>query len=127
MHADPERLRQVLINLTENAIDALRGRPAPRKLMLTVRADEETARLIVRDSGPGVKPEQLARLFDPFVSHKTQGTGLGLAIARRIVEAHEGRIAASLAAGGGMVFTIDLPTSVDRVASPEAEGLRQAV
>ncbi len=147
VRADPERLRQVLINLAENAVDAMRAvvstpgpqslrspqdlvsrQPSPQTLTISVSAGEETTRLMVRDSGPGVEPEKLARLFDPFVSHKTQGTGLGLAIARRIVEAHGGRIEAALAAGGGMVFTVDLPATPDhesRLSLPET--LRQAV
>ncbi len=123
VQADPERLRQVLINLVENAADALRDAPPPRRLTVSVAgaaagtpaagtpaAGSDTgATLAVRDSGPGVAGDVLPRIFDPFFSQKAQGTGLGLAIARRIVEAHGGRIEAEADPGGGMVFRVELP------------------
>ncbi|MEM7587802.1 MAG: ATP-binding protein [Acidobacteriota bacterium] len=127
VRADAERLRQVVINLAENAVDALRGRPEPRRLTIALSADAAQARLVVHDTGPGVEPDQLTRLFDPFVSHKTQGTGLGLAIARRIIEAHSGKIEASLAVGGGMAFTLELPIASHEAPDLSAEALRQAV
>ena len=64
-------------------------------------APAEQARVSVLDNGPGLGPEQARRLFEPFFTTKTKGTGLGMAIARRIVEAHDGRIAAAEPAGAG--------------------------
>lgn len=100
IRADGERLRQALVNLLTNAGDALaRGTESPR-LWITARSLDEGAQLTVRDNGPGIADAVRARLFEPFVSTKARGTGLGLAIARRIVEAHGGRIGATTDAEG---------------------------
>lgn len=109
VRADPERLRQVLINLVMNAVDALGQTPPPRRVEVSVAAANGDAMLAVADSGSGVSDEMLPRLFEPFVSQKTQGTGLGLAIAKRIVEAHDGRIEAEPGPRRGMVFRVWLP------------------
>ena len=66
-------------------------------------------RIAVRDNGPGIEPEQRPKIFDPFFTTKAKGTGLGMAIAKRIVEAHGGRIAVGDADGPGAVFLITLP------------------
>ena len=100
--ADGEKLRQVIVNLVENALDALRDAPRPRRIVVTVRGDDGIARLRVGDSGPGVPVEVLPRLFDPFFSLKPSGTGLGLAIAKRTVDAHGGRIIVASTPGGGL-------------------------
>ncbi len=128
VRADPERLRQVLINLVENAADALRDQTPPRRLAVSVAGDGPLARLSVRDTGPGIPDDVLPRIFDPFYSQKTQGTGLGLAIARRIVEAQGGRIEAGTAPGGGMVFRVELPLVAHLETVPAvAGGLEQAI
>jgi len=107
--ADPEKLRQVLVNLVENAVDALRDTTGPRRLQVALRRDNGGAALLVSDTGPGVAAEALPRLFEPFFSLKPNGTGLGLAIARRAVEAHGGTLRALRGVSGGMTFRIDLP------------------
>ena len=107
--ADREKLQQALVNLLENAIDALAEVAAPRRLALAVGADNGTASVRVEDSGPGVPAEALPRLFEPFFSLKAKGTGLGLAIAKRTIDAHGGRIEAEHVPGAGMVFRIELP------------------
>jgi signal transduction histidine kinase len=106
--ADREKLRQVLINLIENAIDALAGHAGPRRLALAVGLADGAARVRVVDTGPGVPADALPRLFEPFFSLKEQGTGLGLAIARRTIEAHGGRIRAA-SRPGHTTFEIELP------------------
>ena len=63
----------------------------------------------VRDSGPGIAPEDMERIFSPFFSTKPQGTGLGLAIVRNVVDAHDGRIDATSAPGRGTTFRVTLP------------------
>jgi signal transduction histidine kinase len=107
--ADAEKLRQVLVNLIDNAIDALGDVPAPRRLAVVVGGVNGTAMLRLTDSGAGVPADALPHLFEPFFSRKEKGTGLGLAIARRTVDAHGGRIEATCEAGHGMTFRIELP------------------
>jgi signal transduction histidine kinase len=106
--ADRERLRQVLINLVENAVDALADRPGGRQLAVCVGARNGRATLRVADNGPGVPPDVHARLFEPFFSSKENGTGLVLAIAKRTIDAHGGTIEAE-ALGAGLAFQIELP------------------
>ncbi|HVO25896.1 MAG TPA: ATP-binding protein [Candidatus Margulisiibacteriota bacterium] len=107
--ADREKVRQVLINLIDNAVDALRDTSGVKRLDIVVSTANGSGTLSVHDNGPGVSAEALPRLCEPFFSLKPNGTGLGLAIARRTVEAHGGRIDVTLPAGGGMTVCIDLP------------------
>jgi len=69
-------------------------------------------RIAVRDNGPGLSPEQRQRIFDPFFTTKTKGTGLGMAIAKRIIDAHGGRIAVGNVAGPGAEILLTLPRDV---------------
>ena len=109
--ADAEKVRQVVLNLLENALDALATVGGSRRLDVAVTTANGHAALAVEDNGPGVRADALARLFEPFFSLKAQGTGLGLAIAKRTVEAHGGRISAAPRAGGGMAFVLELPVA----------------
>jgi signal transduction histidine kinase len=115
--ADREKLRQVLVNLVENALDALRVAPE-RRLLLAVGTDNGSATLSIRDSGAGVPAEARPRLFEPFFSLKDGGTGLGLAIAKRTVEAHGGQIEADTGLGTGMGFRVALPLAAAGHSSP---------
>jgi signal transduction histidine kinase len=108
--ADAEKLRQVLINVIENAIDALGG-VVERRLSVAVARAEGQARIDITDSGPGLPPDTLARVFEPFFSTKETGTGLGLAIAKRTLDAHGGRITAAVAAGE-TTFNLELPLAL---------------
>jgi C4-dicarboxylate-specific signal transduction histidine kinase len=112
--ADREKLRQVLINLLQNALDVLAETPPQRRLSLAVSGHNGTAVVRLADNGPGVPPEVLPRLFEPFFSRKPNGTGLGLAIAKRTVEAHGGRIEVASTPGAGMTVTVFLPLSYAR-------------
>jgi signal transduction histidine kinase len=105
---DSEQIHQVLVNLMLNALDAL---PHGGELRLAVRRTDDPPEVTVRihDSGPGLTPPILARLFEPFVSGKETGLGLGLSICRRLIEAHGGRITGENAPEGGAVFTFILP------------------
>lgn len=111
---DPERLRQVLINLVENARDALTDSHTGRHVSISVGNGNGQVALEVNDDGPGVDDATLERLFEPFFSNKHEGTGLGLAIARRTIEAHGGRIEARRRPAGGMRFRIDLPITEEQ-------------
>ena len=109
VRADREKLRQVLLNLIENAMDALDATPSPRHISVAVGGVNGSGTLSVRDSGSGVPADALPRLFEPFFSLKPHGTGLGLAIAKRTVEAHGGHIEATISAQLGLTLRIDLP------------------
>lgn len=100
---DAGRIRQVVVNLLDNAIAA--GPP------VTVALGREHGRLIIEvaDRGPGVVDDDRDRIFEPFFTGKTQGTGLGLAIVRRVVELHGGTIAVQPNPGGGAVFRAEIP------------------
>jgi signal transduction histidine kinase len=106
-HADREKIRQVLINLIENSIDALDGDVGAKCLALTVSRRNGAATIRVTDSGPGVTADLLPHLFEPFFSRKERGTGLGLAIVKRTIDAHGGRVEAR--AERGMTIEIELP------------------
>ena len=100
---DAERVREVLINLLENAVQA--GSPVRARVAL----DDGQLFFEVRDSGAGIAPEDLDHIFEPFFTRRTRGTGLGLAIARRVVDLHGGTIDAGNSGEGGAVFRITLP------------------
>jgi C4-dicarboxylate-specific signal transduction histidine kinase len=115
VYGDRVQLQQVLINLIINACDAMAAvRPADRRL--TVQAaftpDANAVRLSVTDNGPGIPPERLLQVFEPFVTTKPHGMGLGLAVCRTIVMAHGGRLFASHADGGGATFVLELRPAV---------------
>ncbi len=112
--ADAQRVRQVLINLLTNAVKY--NRPFGRVLLSCVAHRGEPDRLCVRvsDTGVGLNPEDVARLFVPFerlgAEHgSVQGTGLGLALSKRLVEAMDGKLRAESAVGQGSTFTLELP------------------
>jgi signal transduction histidine kinase len=107
--ADREKLRQVLVNLLENALDALADGTPAKRVACAVSSANGTAAIEVIDSGPGVPADALAHLFEPFFSLKSHGTGLGLAIAKRTVDAHGGRISAAPGPECGLRFRIELP------------------
>ncbi len=106
---DRDRLVQVVANLCRNALEALIEVSGPRRLHLRLRAAGGIAQLDVADNGPGIDPDQVEVIFEPFRTTKSTGTGLGLPIARRIVEAHGGSLEVESGAGGGTVFRLRLP------------------
>jgi signal transduction histidine kinase len=106
---DRDQLTQVLLNLIKNAEEAVKDRGA---IQLRVRAINQSAILEVQDSGPGVRPEDRERIFEPYFTTKAAGTGLGLAIARRICQEHGGRLEVDGVSEGGAVFRVVLPLEV---------------
>jgi len=117
---DPDQLRQAVLNLAKNALEALAAKPLAggadvRTLEVRVEPDgPERVRLVVTDNGPGMSPETRARLFTPYFTTKSQGTGLGLAIVQRIVGEHEGTIRVDSELGVGTRFVIRLPVAGPR-------------
>jgi nitrogen fixation/metabolism regulation signal transduction histidine kinase len=112
LDADKNQLNQVLLNLVENARDAIGSRDGGR-IWVTTKLGEAQDRivLVVEDNGPGVPPDLKDKVFAPYFTtkHSKGGTGLGLAIVHRIVSDHGGRIAISDRSGGGARFVIELP------------------
>jgi len=104
--ADRDQLLQVLLNLVQNALEAM---PSGGRLELSARREGDQVVFAVRDSGPGIPPELLPRVFEPYVTTKAGGTGLGLAIAERIVVEHGGRIEAASPPGQGATLLVRLP------------------
>jgi two-component system sensor histidine kinase HydH len=112
VRVDRDHLKQVLLNLVVNGLDAM-----PRGGTLTLRASalRESLVLTVEDTGEGIPADLLPGIFEPYVTTKTKGMGLGLAIARRIVEAHGGRIEVESRLGAGSRFVITLPLNFPRL------------
>jgi PAS domain S-box-containing protein len=107
---DADTLQQVVLNLVTNARDALQG---PGEIRITTRmADAGKIELVVADTGPGIAPEDLARVFDPFFTTKETGTGLGLSITHGIVSEHRGTIDVESAPGQGTRFILTFPAMI---------------
>jgi signal transduction histidine kinase len=111
IEGDRIQLQQVVLNLTINAIQAMSAADdGPRELLISTESIVgEGVRVGVRDSGPGLSPESLLRLFDPFYTTKASGVGMGLAICRSIVEAHGGRLWATTCEPRGALFQFEIP------------------
>jgi signal transduction histidine kinase len=111
LDADGHQLHQLVVNLVNNARQAMAGREGLRRITVTTRADAGTVITEVSDTGPGIPPELQERIFDAFFTTKPvgEGTGLGLSLCRTIVDAHGGTLSVDGAAGGGARFTIALP------------------
>src|SRR5579862_2085394 len=108
--ADGE-LEQVFTNLLGNALDAMSGQPGGGRLGIAVASSNGQVTIRVQDSGPGIPPEQLAAVFQPFYSTKLHrgGTGLGLTISHDIVQRHGGTLVVESTPGHGACFTVELP------------------
>ncbi len=113
VQADALEIQQVLVNLLQNALEAVQRSPGARmhrvSVISRIEADANAVELDVSDTGPGVADDAAETLFDPMVTHRSGGNGLGLAIARSIVEAHGGRLTARNQPGGGAQFQLVLP------------------
>jgi PAS domain S-box-containing protein len=103
---DPKQMRQVLINVMKNAMEAM---PEGGELSITTQLQDDRVKLRIIDTGQGITPEDLKSVFDPFVTTKAKGTGLGLPICRKIIEDHDGLISLESTSGHGTVCNITLP------------------
>jgi len=111
--ANPIQMQQVILNLTHNAVDAMRESLHLRRRIVirSELADEDTIRILVKDRGPGVSRSLREGIFHPFVTTKRDGLGVGLAISRTIVEAHGGRLSYRANPEGGAIFVVALPVN----------------
>ena len=106
--ADADLLKIVFQNLLVNAMQAMQGHGAIRVSLAIVAGH---SRVTLHDAGPGIGPDVLDKIFTPFFTTKARGTGLGLPTAKRIIEAHGGRIAVACPPGGGTTVTVELPSA----------------
>ncbi|MDZ7316055.1 MAG: ATP-binding protein [candidate division KSB1 bacterium] len=111
IHADGEQMQQVLVNVLLNSIQAVSegGKITIHCREMQAFGNRPAVEIVVADNGPGVPPDLMGQIFDPFVTAKEDGTGLGLSIAAQIVHNHGGEIFADNLPGGGAQFTIRLP------------------
>jgi signal transduction histidine kinase len=115
--ADENQIRQALLNLVRNAKEAM---PSGGKLRVEVGPGAAgQVRMSIADTGPGIAPEHLEKIFDPFFSTKEKGTGLGLALVQQILAEHGGRVEVTNPPGGGTTFALILP-------APPPQALPQA-
>jgi C4-dicarboxylate-specific signal transduction histidine kinase len=124
IEGDRVQLEQVLLNLIINAVEAMSGvREGTRELLISSGKAESNGVLVaVQDSGPGLPPESLERIFEAFYTSKPEGMGMGLAICRSIIEAHGGRLWASANEPRGAVFQFILPREWDETVPAEHAG-----
>lgn len=109
---DPEQIKQVLLNLTINSLQAM---PDGGEIVLSTRVDGARVVIEVKDQGPGISPENLDRIFDPFFTTKDAGTGLGLSVAHQIVSQHGGILNAKNNFDRGATFSLSMPIQRGRV------------
>lgn len=114
IRADPNRLRQVFLNLTINAVECLNdyGKISLETETKSLQEEKAWISIEIADNGVGIAPEHISRIFDPFFTTKKGGTGLGLAVTHKIIEDHNGRIEVESQKGKGTVIRVLLPIAV---------------
>jgi two-component system sensor kinase FixL len=120
VRADAVQLQQVLLNLTRNSVDAMRGGPGKERgiVIATGVADGGAVRIMVIDHGHGVSPQLGDNIFHPFITTKRDGLGVGLAISRTIVQSYGGTLTYADNPAGGSIFTIELPAQQEQQSLP---------
>src|SRR5262249_40808653 len=126
VQGDRTQLQQVVVNLALNAIQAM-AQPGVARRILAVRttaSENGTVSCTFEDSGPGIPPQHLDRLFHSFFTTKESGMGLGLAVSRSIIEGHGGELQGENgSAYGGARFSFTLPVATERAGSDPSAGL----
>ena len=119
---DPEQMKQVLLNLAINAVQAMTG---AGEIVLAARQYDSSVVISVRDQGPGIDNEDLDKIFNPFYTTKDTGTGLGLSVVYQIVNQHGGVVTAERNPEGGMTFSLTIPLNQRRDVEQEAHSGRR--
>src|SRR5216684_1242008 len=110
VRADADKLRQVFTNVIDNSIDAMESNAGERRLEFgIVNLHPGTASVVIRDNGCGIAEDKLAKIFNPFYTTKKNGTGLGMGIAKKVMDAHSGRIEVQSMPGTGTEFRLSIP------------------
>jgi signal transduction histidine kinase len=114
VNVDPRQMEQVLGNLVINACQAMTTGVVSTGCDLVISAyqDQEMIAIAVKDSGMGISPENMEKIFEPLFTTKAKGIGLGLAVSQKLVEANSGRLEVQSEAGVGSTFTVYLPVKV---------------
>ncbi len=110
---DAQRMRQALMNLVKNAIDAMQGQDAGARLEVGIEEKARKVLIWVKDTGPGISPGIMQDLFEPFASTKPGGTGLGLAFVHQVAAENKGRVWAQNAPDKGAIFYVELTKSLE--------------
>lgn len=118
---DKDQLRQVFVNLVQNAAEAISKDVTGRVELTAVEIDGGVVRISIKDNGPGIPAEQQAKIFQPLFSTKVKGTGLGLAVTRGIIERHGGDIRVHSDGVCGTTFEVDLPRRAQTAEDEEAK------
>jgi signal transduction histidine kinase len=121
VQGDRVQLQQVILNLVLNAVEAMGAVEAgPRELLISTEQTKANGVLVaVRDSGPGIDPEHVERVFEAFYTTKSSGVGMGLSICRSIIDAHGGRLWAEANEPRGAVFQFTLPDAESEITNGE--------
>jgi two-component system, NtrC family, sensor histidine kinase HydH len=114
---DPEQMKQVILNLAINAVQAMTG---TGEIVLAARQKDSSVVISVKDRGPGINDEDLDKVFNPFYTTKDTGTGIGLSVVYQIVNQHGGAVVAERNVEGGMTFSLTIPLSQRRGFEQEA-------
>lgn len=109
---DPDKIKQVLLNLYLNALEAME-KGGDISVAFFRMETNQSIQITVSDTGPGIKPEDLPHLFDPYFTTKTSGTGLGLAVVHKIIESHKGEIRVTSRLGEGTTITLVIPHALE--------------
>ncbi len=109
IQADKDKLRQAIVNLIQNSVEAMKG---GGQLTIKIEKVEKWVRISIKDTGIGISESARGRLFDLFFTTKEQGTGLGLSTVRKIVDVHRGRIDIESVPNGGTTVIVTLPCMV---------------
>ncbi len=119
-YAEPHLIEEVILNLINNAADALKEIETTKKIKITTKLESDTIQISVSDSGPGLSQKIIRRIFEPFYTSKSNSTGIGLSLCQRIITDHGGTLVAGNSPLGGAEFIINIPTK-PRLSGPGKE------